>query len=69
MNLHDAIELAEQGKRLTNPALSLGSVMKTVEDGDLNIIFEQTGASYRFTPRPEHHNDNWRLVEGWASYG
>lgn len=67
--LWEAIDLAEKGKKLTSESLPDSAVMKTDAEGELHIVFEDTGSSYVFTPRDPHYITDWREVGGWASYG
>jgi hypothetical protein len=67
MDLPTAMELADSGKKLTNPTLQADAVMM-VKNDNYYIVFENTGDSCVFTPRAEHHNEQWQVKAGWASY-
>lgn len=72
MTLAEALAAVEAGKRVTSDAISRGWVLKLEHDGwnsSIRVVNEATGSGYRFTARPEHEAADWRIVEGWASYG
>jgi hypothetical protein len=73
MTLDEALELVAAGERVTSDSLSRGSVLKAEAHGwdapRLMIVFEGAGASYEFQHSPADQAADWRLVEGWSSYG
>lgn len=68
MTLKEAIEHAESGGRATCDRLQADCVLKVV-DGFLKIVFERTGTCFNFQYNKEFEAQEWRKVEGWASYG
>jgi hypothetical protein len=71
MTLADALEAVAEGERVMCDLYPAGVVVKLSEgwQAKVRVVFEGNGpegASYDFTPKPEHESADWRIVKGWA---
>lgn len=72
MHMGEAITAAMAGKKLVSSSLPEGSFIYCNEAGELCAKFEGQNTSFVFTPRAQHHIDDWQVKgesKGWASYG
>lgn len=79
MNLAEAMQAVQDGKRVRSDAIPQGWVVKLqlvqspggpkFDYSVIRVVCEATGSSFDFTPTPERVNAEWHLVEGWATYG